>query len=406
MTEKELINHYQEQLKASGEKAPEGLWDNIARKMDINDIWSNIDQELTRQQKASAMMFFFNRAAVIAGFLVLGTIGLWTLNNSNRQQNQAPDATSTVATAKIPEHSENQEALQPKEEDSPGAAIARLEQVQGLRLATLGEAAIADTAKPLPADRFLLAGLMQPAGARIHIASPPTLHQAGMKTNQTIDYPINEAFQIVDGSTPSFSFGLTTALKNTWLFNHETFQSFRGASGSRTALKIYPDIALSMKYALSTRWDIETGLSFSSNTGQSYQQYLYGRYDQKDIVLNYFHAELSAVHKSKKRWFVGSYIIGHSTTLGVYVASLNSATEKIGGIKEDVAHSYRGNDYGMILGHNLELTLSNRLVLSPGMRLTWGLPNIYTGAYDIPSLKRTHNQSIELRFSLYYNLFK
>jgi hypothetical protein len=75
-------------------------------------------------------------------------------------------------------------------------------------------------------------------------------------------------------------------------------------------------------------------LSFSSSAGQSYEQYIYGRYSQREIALNYFHAEVLAGFNHRKRWIVRSNAISHSTSLGFYYAMLNTARENIAGEKQ------------------------------------------------------------------------
>jgi hypothetical protein len=206
-----------------------------------------------------------------------------------------------------------------------------------------------------------------------------------------------------DAGTSVLALGFTTAMKNTWLFNHETFQGFEPGSGSTTRMQIYPDVAVNLRYLMSERWKMESSLSFSSSAGQSYEQYIYGRYSQREIALKYFHVELLAGYNHRKRWVVRSNTISHSSSMGIYYGVLNGANESIAGKKEDISMLYRKNDYGIVTGHNLNIPIFGNLLFSPGINITWGLPNIYQGQYTLPSLKRTHNRSIELRFSLYYN---
>jgi hypothetical protein len=210
-----------------------------------------------------------------------------------------------------------------------------------------------------------------------------------------------------NSNTPpgSFSLGITTAIKNTWLINNETFEGFDRLNHNRTDLKFYPDIGINMHYQHTQRWGLETGLFFSSSTGQTYRQYIHGKYTHRSISLNYLQFELMASHTTGNRLFQNTGSVRLKSMLGLYTSVMNSATEIIENDQFDVKPLYAGLDYGLVLGQYLQWQPARRIVFSPGVHVKWGLTDIYQGETNLPlNFSNTYNRSIEFRLNVYYTL--
>ncbi len=418
--EGQLISQYKEELAKSSEKAPVGLWDDISRKMDLDEVWEGVATGLDEEKKAGGFWGFHRGIAAAIALLLISTLSVWFVGNLS-----SPDAEFAVTEPELtaPAHEgrseETIEAPTPTRQPEFSIAITggtdkeeAIQEIAETAIASLQE----QDASFQEENKFLSdlqestlaygSSVLNPlisATASLMTAGRPSLQE--MSSHSLQDEEINNEISLPATGAGSglLALGFTTSMKNTWLFNHETFQGFNPGSGSRTHVQIYPDIAMSIRFALSKRWEAESSLSFSSNTGQTYDQYIFGRYSQREIALNYFQAEALANYKHPTRWVFRSHPISHSSSAGFYYGVLNSASEIIAGEKEDISTLYRGDDYGIITGHKLNIPLSGKLLFSPGIQIKWGLPNIYKGEYTLPSLKRTHNRSIELRFSLYYN---
>lgn len=425
MDENQLISQYKEEVAQSAEKAPVGLWDDISRKMDLDEVWEGVATGLDEDnKKRKGVFWWFNRgvAAAIA-ILLVSTLSVWFFNNLSSpeadlavtegmetertmpaNEGQAEESAEVTLPVKQPEftitiagRSTRDEAIQ----ETENTAIAALqEQDDAYEDENILQSLLQEniTAQGITAFDPLVAST-----ASLSTMGQPSLQ--GMSsydsTEEESKYNLNLPQTDTDNSV--LALGFTTAMKNTWLFNHETFRGFDPGSGSKTNVQIYPDVAVSLRYLLSDRWKIESSFSFSSGAGQSYEQFIYGRYSQREIALNYFHAEVLTGFNHSKRWVVRSHAISHTTSVGLYYGMLNAANESIAGKKEDISSLYRKDDYGIVTGHNLNIPVFGNLIFSPGMYITWGLPNIYQGEYTLPSLKKTHNRSVELRLSLYYN---
>jgi hypothetical protein len=416
MDELQLISAYQEQLAQSSEDAPEGMWDDMARKMDIDEVWKGVAAGL-HENKKSGFVIWFNRgiAAAIA-ILVISTLSLWLLLNPF---SPGTDLAHSELTAPA---NENQAVVPTEEEPSirqpefslsiTGSNGQNIKDVDDNLIASAQEQdsrnqeesiSQSDARKITPDNGSTTLNPLMNAGATLATLGSPSLRERSSYSLSEEESQYNLNISNANAGSGALALGFTTAMKNTWLFNHETFQGFDPGSGSRTHLKFYPDVAVSLGYQFSERWKMESNFSISSSAGQSYEQYIYGRFSQREITLRYFQAEVLAAYNHRKRWVIRSNTMSHSTYMGLYYSVLNAAHESIAGEKEDISELYKKNDYGIITGHNLNIPITGKLMFSPGIYFTWGLPNIYQAEYTLPSLKRTHNRSVELRFSVYYN---
>ncbi len=420
LEDEQLITQYKKELHQSPEKAPAGLWADISRKMDIDEVWGGIAAGLDQQTKKSGLWWIGRAIAAAIAILLVSTLSVWLINNfsgtvpglaETNSETRAPeqdlppqkfDSVNPVDFATPPVRVAASADNKTKNDNEDATQITQASLEEANQLPEAGNASDGILPNTLFAVQTESSYTMQGNPAMVTTSLPPAPSVIIPKQDLiTTSNPIIHSTQ--DGNTAIFALGFTTAMKNTWLFNHETFKGFDPASGSKTHVKIYPDIAVGFRYFFPGKWSIESNFSFSSNAGQSYQQYIYGRFSQREIILNYFHAEILAGYNHRKRWIIGSGSISHSSSAGFYYGILNAANESIAGEKEDVSPLYRKDDYGFVAGHNLHIAVAGNLVFSPGLYFTWGIPNIYQGEHILPSLKRTHNSSVELRLSLHYN---
>ena len=420
MDENQLISQYKEELAQSAEKAPAGLWDDISRKMDLDEVWEGVATNLEEEKRKGGFWWINRGVAAAIAILLVSSLSVWFVSNlSSPEAEFAVTETEQTAPAREGETEETSEAPIPTRQPEFTIAITgssdreeAIQEITETAIASLQEQDdtfqdenqfLSDLQESTLAYVSSAPDLLITATTSLLTTGRPSLQEMSTHSLQDEEIEYELSLPDTDAGNGMLALGFTTAMKNTWLFNHETFQGFNPGSGSRTNVQIYPDVAVSLRYLLSERWKMESSLSFSSSAGQSYEQYIYGRYSQRDITLNYFHAEILAGYQHRKRWVVRSNAISHGTSLGLYYGVLNAANESIAGEKEDISTLYRKDDYGIVTGHNFNIPVIGNLMFSPGMYITWGLPNIYQGEYTLPSLKRTHNRSVELRFSLYYN---
>ena len=415
MKEKDLIEQYRQQVAKSQPNIPEGIWESISDQLDIDEVWDRIATELDSENRAISVWNYLAWAASI--ILILGISGAtyWFTTNSKvlspeiiSQQNSESniiDSTINSIPQKISSSIKNNSPIKeehsitiPNREGSSNNADLNKYGKNNNSAFSLDKHNNPYSTKRIDAPKQLIAkdkiAYSQPT-----ITPIPVLLQPTNERLQTSDREKSSRYK-------SLSIGVTSAIKNTWLWGHETFYGFNRNSFTKPGIKVYPDLGLSVMYGITPKISLEASIFIKSQTGQSYKEYLYGHYCDKDISLQYTQLELLAKYNYSKIDLKSStYRL--SITLGFYLSTLTSASETIAGEKQKVSERYSSKDYGLILGQDLEIMLNSRVTVAPGFRLKWGLPNVYAGEQNIPaSLKETHNRSLEFRLSVYYNILR
>jgi hypothetical protein len=426
MKEKDIIRRYQKQVAESKETAPFDLWPEISQKLDVEEIWDNVSANLDKDKRKKLIWIYASWAAVFFGVAFLGSLFFVELSNKTRQERelaseqpvdispQIEDVDTIGDSVNMPKSAVSDDSMQTRLSEEPSFALqAAIESTKNDH-EIFSANGMDKRSQELIVQPFTETTLM----LAMHDGFEPEYIDFIQLEPIPVSFPaINTDFSPIGSfdkpeggllalsGAQGLSFGLTTAIKNTWLFNQETFDGFNVNVPGETNLKFFPDLGVNIRYHFSPQWAFETSAFFSSKTGQSYNQFIYGRFTQKEIALNYMQIELHASRKSKRTFNNNSKVIQPRTSVGIYLAKLNSASETIAGEREKVIYRYNGNDYGFILGQDFDINLGNNLSLSPGLMLKWGLQNVYSGEANIPaSLKATFNRSIEFRLSVDYNL--
>ena len=426
MTEKELIELYRRQMAEKKASAPEGLWTDISRKLVVEEAWDNISATLEKDTQKKGFWYFGLRAAAVAALISFGVLSVWLLSPGESEPRLAEETQITTSPPA------DTETIEPAEDQQPLTGDTR---PPATELAELPETVVSDSedTQPITETEDLITPqqtssdveLYTPALASIPETLIPQSIQTGIFGDAYLAYPsslekpmqinidnldlsesiISYAFSNNIKPPGSFSLGITTAIKNTWLINNETFEGFDRLNHNRTDLKFYPDIGINLHYQHTQRWGLKTGVFFSSSTGQTYRQYIHGKFTHRSISLNYLQWELMASHTTGNRLFQNTGSVRLKSMLGFYTSIMNSATEVIENDQFDVKPLYAGLDYGLVLGQYLQWQPVRRVVFSPGMHVKWGLTDIYRGGNNLPlNFSNTYNRSIEFRLNVYYTL--
>jgi len=423
MKEKDLIKKYRQQMDGYAENAPEGVWENIADQLDIDEVWDHIATELETDQKTRYLPLWWKKAAMIAGVVLTISMAyiLVNLNISDSQLAEQPEIQEGEQVEKIPQDTVD-DIYTP---DTPFNNTTGNSNLNTM-LVEQSQAEITNSDKKstekdnsnLPASEpdnsdynYLAENEVNSLFANVHIPSDyfpeknirtvfPHLHEdIALYNPEEFFHSSNNLSQ-----TSSFAVGFSSAIKNTWLFNRETLEGLDPLHHNRAGIKIYPDFGIALQYFHNDHWSFETDLFLSSATGQVYRQYINGHYAEKNISLRYFQGEMLAGYSSRVFYWGGAQPLQLKTVGGFYISRLNSATETINGLETDIASQYQNMDAGLVLGQHIDWQISNRLSVSPGLRVKWGLSDIYRSA-DSPNAfsSTTHNRSFEFRLNFYYH---
>lgn len=219
----------------------------------------------------------------------------------------------------------------------------------------------------------------------------------------TMKYPIKEDDEKL-WSPNGLYIGFSASVKNMWLLNRATFEGLESEELTTTLPDFGKDLGISVGWDFSNRWGLQSELYFISESGQKYKEYIHGKYLTREIDLSY--VKVNLLLKYRKLRIAGhKRLSSKNLLLGAYGKGLSSAYEKVGNRKENISHTYNNHDLGMILGYEHQLYLMPKLVVSAGLRITYGLVNVYKGNEIIPAdLRATNLGSVDLNFSIKYAL--
>jgi hypothetical protein len=192
--------------------------------------------------------------------------------------------------------------------------------------------------------------------------------------------------------------GLSVSGKNTWLLSEETFSGLNKHNLNTTKFNFLNDLGVTVIYSPNLKWSFEGNGFVSSKNGQSYRQYINGLYSDKSYVLRYSSVELTAQRNISKRTVKSKPVV--MINAGLYLSYLHSAYKILNSLEYNISGEYSPFDYGMIIGSGIEIPVLENFILMPGLRIRYGLPNIFAGQEDFPAtLNTTRNASVEFRVS-------
>lgn len=208
--------------------------------------------------------------------------------------------------------------------------------------------------------------------------------------------------------TSRFYVGAAVGVKNQWLMNHETYETFRSEGLDHAVADFSSAQNVNFGMRIADRFGVQADYSFLAGAGQKYQEYSStGRFVNKELDFQYQKMLVAFRYNRKSKKFLGREISDHMA-LGMYGGYLTEA-QRIGGIEGSAKFlpNYRNVDFGFTGAYEVNYALIPRLKLSTGLRLQQGLVNIYRGTSTVPAdFDRTFNASVDLLFGLKYELQK
>lgn len=193
--------------------------------------------------------------------------------------------------------------------------------------------------------------------------------------------------------------GIVYGYKNTWLINQETRNGLNPTKLGNTLPTFHQDIGITSSFELNNQHLFGLEFLWKSEAGQNYQQYINGSYVKRNINLDYL--KIQTFYLLRSNGFPGEAV------LGGYMARLTMAEEHVDKIRLQVDDSYSKFDYGLLAGYQLNLTLKSKILVKPGIRVSYNLVNIFNGNDITPSrFRKTHNLSASFNISLSYSLTK
>ena len=400
----DFLRWYKNIIESNDQEPPESAWENIQDDLDVEQSWEVIDEYLTK--KAAAKRNYILAGA--ASILIVIAFGIYRYSNLNLKEKEIKSVTESVNHAGTEKSdmgnnannkfiTEERVAGKTKEsstlKDKNKRALLVVKEV-GQDSTTERKTEYNKEIKPTDDLIFEKIDLKKEFS---NFAYKPGIITGEQNVFNTEKDNVHErkAFK-------KLYIGSTWQIANTWLLNEKTYNGLERSTltasnttfGSNFGVYIGTNIAKSI--------DLQMDINILAKNNQSYNEYLNGKYINDKLTLNYSQVVLSfRYYKISRRFMQGE----HGINMGGYLGYLHNASQMLDNEIINLSNDYNTLDYGVFLSYEYVIPIYRQLGLGTGVRIYYGLKNIYTGNENIPAyLNKTNTASVNITFTLKYNL--
>jgi len=393
----DFLKWYKNRILSSELEPPADTWNQIQDQLDIDSSWNAINSQLAQQSRSRRLKFI----SVAASFVFLISIGSYFLFNTspiikdtyvyvqdlNKTVEKASESAisdrTEIAKNIIPNNSNISNDIissiyQPidnKDLVKEQHVIKNMQYDQEITKLTYKTTSFDDTAR----NTLLIA-----------------------KTYKPQEEVLNEEKE--RESFKKFYLGATGQLANTWVLNEKTYHGFESTSLTTSNATFGSNFGIYAGANLSNRIDLQLDINILAKNNQDYNEYLNGKYIEEKLSFNYSQAAISVRFNFLSKTFLHGE---HGINIGGYAGYLHNVYQILDQNKINLSDDYDNVDYGLVLSYEYLIPISKKLGFGTGVRAYYGLKNIYAGNETIPSyLNKTNNASINISFTLKYNISK
>ena len=308
-----LAQWYKSIIESGREIPPEKVWEEIQNELDIDLVWSRVDEEMGRQRAKKRMNVF----ALAASFFLVIALGgiMFYLINTRRYD-------SSGLSEQVPVSEEYNDIIAT---DKPG----------GIEPSTTLATAVPEkvpVTEPVPApydpeefpreETFAGHDLMKPVSPLLSQSIPLN----GELTEVPVRYKVKPEPVVNETTVKPFSslyIGLSGQLANTWLMNNKTLRGMKRTEFTATHPSFGKSFGLMLGSNLTGRLDFQTEFFLITQNRQNYNEYLYGRYVSNKLELDYYTMSFRVKYQLKNQG------LSHRLTGGGYIGYMKNATRDI-----------------------------------------------------------------------------
>lgn len=380
------FNHKYRKLMEEEDFAPNDVWDNISKQLDMDEVWDNIKNKLDEEDRALAWKRLITRS--VALLLVLFS-SIQLFDNVSKKAN----LTSSF-------ESKNTIILPENEEIAINISLSDLNSTPNNQNIvhsvnenfSIGNHQLLTTENNFPKIQKISPKKIGVLPSLFSIKEVLIRSDIEKTNNETLnELPKSETnpknFKIS-------SVGINTTARNSWLLNQETFNGLNKEKINSAHFTLGK--ALGLEFGINYKNTKSTVQLFALSTkGQNYSNFVRGRMQEKNVQLNYYNLTFTT---SIPCWQSEKSV----ALVGFYSGLLSNATINNIDLNEQL---YRKMDFGLIIGKEYTVPLNTSMELATSIKFLYGLNNIYKGSSESSiSLNKTRNSSLDLGISLRYLL--
>ncbi|MGM0408685.1 MAG: hypothetical protein ACQERU_11925 [Bacteroidota bacterium] len=407
-----FLKWYKNKVESGNLEPPETVWENVQDQLDIDYSWQQINAHL-EQKTGVKRQFWYAAAAGLLIFIMAGG-GYWWFSSDNLTLKQQIAEKTTIVNDGVDdetlEKTEDQksgndpvikhEIITDEKITEPGP----IKQSENLVAENTSDLLKKDQESVITADEILF----DENNALIAELTSLDYKMKDISVGREIVLPVTE--NIHHDEKPDqervafqkFYTGTTGQLANTWLLNEKTYSGLESTSLTASNASFGSNFGIFAGVNITEKLFLQFDLNILAQNKQDYNEYLEGQYISNEMKFNYSQLGFSLRYIA----FSNRYMKGeHNIYGGGYWGYLHSAYQVIDSEPYNITDYYAKSDYGVFLGYEYIFPLTKNLGFGTGVKAMYGLNNIYSGDHYIPSyLNKTHNASLNITFSLKYNL--
>jgi hypothetical protein len=421
--ERIISDWYREKIEENISSPPSEVWENIENELDIDQVWSRVSNQLDRIKLFSTIKkITYYSAAAIALFLILeyfmterSPLGIPDQESLSRESfGEKPEEAKPFHIEDKAEANDTiAEAIQNIEKPPEIPEINDTEEIP-LKAEITGVATpsyLTDHQSAEPGSQGNKSVKMWSKTDTLMTITPLNTGHGKFPTESTDFHPVlqppfYEDLVSVPAKSNSylrgFYLGVSAQLGNTWLLNSTTVNGLKSNELNATVPYFGKSFGLLAGKNISGRITFQMEGAIIDEAGQKYHEYLHGKYVTRVLSLDYTTFNIHLRYGRSHLWAVNTPVASN-LLFGPYVSYLKSATEIVETETENIKYHYENLDYGMIVGYEFDFHLKGGFLLSTGLRIKMGIPNVYAGNELIPStFNKTRTASVNVTLGFKY----
>lgn len=416
---------------------PDEAWNNISQKLDIQDTWQNIDKELDidtvwnrldQQLNEAAKMRTYERISyvpIVALLLLISWLGLKNETYEKSINDNHPIAQNLISENKADSNKTidfNQE--KPDKEQKP-AIVKQKGEKESEKQASV-KSPIKTTQKEGIQINNEYKAELQPKNISSYEDITPELNKTSLEYLNSIPAVLNINLDSLNRIAPeliTFSkdsvikesdkmmwyYGIGLSVNRTWLNDNRLKRASEGSSLYNAIASNNLSYRINAGLKLNQNWAIQSDIILLGSIGQSYGEYINGKYREGNINVNYNGLQMG-IKRNIPSLFGTANLLNKQIIAGGYANHIYEVTqnENIFINNENnqliISELYKNWDFGIWGGIEMFYRLNDTYLLGATLHYKYGLNNIYKGDNEIPSyLRETNTSELSLSIILRWN---